>query len=461
VTETVIELDVSAPWQPPEPPAPRRRLRTRWVAVAAVLAVTLGVLVAGGSRSGAGLLYSLDHQVLRAQASGGRLYLARYQGTGPGPVIEARRLADGKLLWDRAVELPQQLVVAGSDVVILMSEERNSSGDASTLVVLDAATGKELWTRSRVWFNGTNPGIVVVEDARDVGDSMIIDGADYDAGINRAGTQPQRRILGLSARTGQTAWDVTVAAGSDVNFSWENPYQSRLNRFDVLSRTGQLTRRDAGTGAVTASHQLDWSGTSAMFSAGWLDGTGRPADRVVVYPDGQRGAGVYDLHTGRLLFRWPGQLNNGLFRCTDRLFCSGGDGGLDAIDSTTGERRWHLDGHDLALGFAGDRLLVGSYNRDQYTNTPRLVGIVDSRTGGMVKELTGWHLLTGGARPVVWQPLDKRTALLGELDPADGLVTVFAQAEDWFGNPDCSVDGRALACVVVGGLSVWRLPTGP
>ena len=161
VVETVIELDLSTPWEPPEPPARRRRLRTRWVAVAAVLAVTLGVLVAGGPHSGAGLLYTIDHQVLRAQASGGRLYVARYQSTAPGPMIEARRLSDGGLLWERSAELPQQLVVAGPDVVILMSEDRTGRGDSSVLVVLDAATGRELWSRSRVTFNGTNARVMV------------------------------------------------------------------------------------------------------------------------------------------------------------------------------------------------------------------------------------------------------------------------------------------------------------
>ncbi|MEV4514068.1 PQQ-binding-like beta-propeller repeat protein [Dactylosporangium sp. NPDC049525] len=458
MSETVIELDLSVPWEPPEPPAPRRRLRTRWVAVAAVLAVTLGLLVAGGPRSGAGLLYTIEHQVLRAQVAGGRLYLARYQATGPGPVIEAHRLSDGKLLWEREAELPQQLLVAGPDVVILMSEDRSSSGDSNAFVILDAATGKELWSRAGVRFDGTNPAVVVVEDAQDEPVGMIYQfGDDDDAGVNHAFVQPQRRIRGLALRTGATVWDVTVPEGSDVNFSWENPFQSRLNRFDVLSRTGQLTRHDARTGAMTETHQLDWSGASAMFSAGWLDGSGRPADRIVVYPDGQRGADVYDLGTGRLLFRWPGARTSGLFRCTATLFCAGGDDGLDAVDSTTGERRWHVEEHEVVVGFAGVRLLLGAY-REPSSLQPGQLGIVDSRTGTVVKKLTGWNVLTGGDQPVLWRPLDTRTALLGRLDPSTGLVTVFARATDWFGNPECSVDNGALACVVVGGLSVWRLP---
>ena len=58
----------------------------------------------------------------------------------------------------------------------------------------------------------------------------------------------------------------------------------------------------------------------------------------------------------------------------------------------------------------------------------------------------------------MWRPVDERTAVLGELDPATGAVGTFAVSEDWFGNPSCSVDGRILACIVAGELSVWRLP---
>lgn len=460
VAETVIELDVSVPWVPPEPPEipePRRRLRARWVALATVLAVTLGVLVAGGPRSDAGLLYTIDFQVLRAQASGGRLFVARYQLTGPGPMIEARRASDGHLLWERPAEIQQQLMVAGPDVVVLMSEERSDRGDSSTLVVLDAATGQELWSRSGVRLSGNHSGVLVVEEPTDVPDNIIFDVGE-EAGVNRAGPQPRRRFFGLSQRTGATVWEVTVPAGSAVDFSWWNPYQSSLNRFDVLTGAGQLIRRDAGTGAVTATHQLDWSGTSAGFSAGRFDGSDHPDDRIVLYPVGQPGAVVYDLGTGRMLFRWAGERHQFLFRCTDRLFCSTGDDGLDAVDDTTGAHRWHVDGHHTVLGSAGARLVVGGF-RDPSVTQPTPLSVVDSRTGTVVQRLDGWSVLDGGGdRPLLWRAVDKRTAVLGELDPATGLVAVFARASDWFGNPECSVDGRTLACVVVGGLSVWRLP---
>ncbi|MFF5226814.1 PQQ-binding-like beta-propeller repeat protein [Dactylosporangium sp. NPDC000521] len=453
--ETVIELDVSVPWQPPEPPALRRGPQGRWIAVAVVLAVTLGLLVSAGPRSGAGLLYTIDQQILRAQAAGGKLLLARYQGTDPGPMIEAHSLTGGELLWQRPAEVQQQLVTAGDDVVLLVSEDRTGDGGSNTFVVLDAATGRDLWTRSHVTFTGTTGDVVVLEEVPTERRVEIVWPAS-DADVNRAFAQPERRFLGLSARTGAQVWAVTVPQGSDMNVIYADMYRSRLDRLDVLSRAGQLTRWDTRTGRVRATHQLAWSGVSAMFDAGWHDDTGRAADRVVVHPDGSPGAQVYELPTGRLLFRWPGAQGSGLFRCATDLFCAGDGDGMDAYDSTTGRHRWHLDEQTQVLGMAGPRLITGSRHDP---SDPGPVAIVDSRTGTVVKQLPGWHVLTGGRRPLLWRSVDMRTALLGELDPATGVVAVFARAENWFGNPECSVDGDALACVVVGGVSVWRLPS--
>ncbi|MFC4038825.1 PQQ-binding-like beta-propeller repeat protein [Dactylosporangium siamense] len=458
MTDSVIELDLSVPWEPPEPPAPRRRLQARWVAAAAVLAVTLGVLVAGGPLPDGGRLYTVQVQVLEAQLAGGRLIIARYQPTAPGPMIEARRASDGALLWEHSTDL-QQTAVAGPDVVLLLTESSTGDGVSNGLVVLDAATGKELWSRPRIGFQGTNAAVVVVEEVRSTTPTIITGLPDQDPGVNYARTTPERRFLGLAARTGTVVWDVTIPEGRDVDLGWASPYQSRLVSFDELSPTGQLTRRDARTGAVTETRQLDWSGRSAMLGSGWLDGSGRVRDRLVVYPAGERGADVYDLATGGKLFRWAGDGGGtSLFRCTERIFCANDGTGLTAVDITTGKPRWHLDGPGMVAGFAGERLLVGTFAQMNAIQ-PTLTGIVDSRTGTVVRKLADWRVLgTGGSRPLVWRPVDERTAILGELDPATGTVAVFATAGNWFGDPACSVDGRFLACLVGGELSVWRLP---
>jgi outer membrane protein assembly factor BamB len=456
VTEAVIDLDPSSPW---EPPAPRVR-RARWVAVAAVLAVTLGMLGAGGRRPGADLLYTVDSQVLQALTAGGRLYLARYQDSAPGPMIEARRLSDGRLLWEHPGEVDQQLVTAGDGVVVLLGEARPDGRVSTALTVLDAATGTELWSRSRVTYNGTAAGVVIVEEERD-GPGQVTVVADRSPDVNLFDGLADQRFLGLSDRTGSAAWDITVPAGTAVSFNRTNDAAGRLvrlTRFDVLDTAGQLTRRDTTTGKVIETSQLDRSGTVSAMYGRWINGT---ADQVVVYPpDGHSDPMVFDTRTGRPLFPWPVEPGPALFRCTQTLFCATTEDGMQAVDSVTGERRWYLAGRDTVIASIDERLVVGSY-REGSTVEPEDIAVVDSRTGALVRDLPGWRVLAGGSeRPLVWRAVDGRAAVLGELDPRTGLIAVDVRPDDWSGSPACSVDANALACVAVGGrLSVWRLPS--
>jgi hypothetical protein len=459
VSETVIELDPHTPWEPSAATPRRVGPRVRWVAVAAVLAVTLGMLVASAPRSGADLLYSHDNQVLRVLAVGGRLYLTRYQDTASGQMIEARRLSDGRLLWERPAKVDQRLASADDGVVVLVNETRTDDRVSTALTVLDAATGTELWSRSRVTVWGTTADALIVEEEQDGPDDEVTGVVDQDPGATPSGLRREQRFLGLSNRTGSTTWTITVPQGSAVSFHRRTDTAGRLAHLDVVDGAGRFTRWDTATGTVTETRKLDWSGTVAGFYAGWIEATGRPADQVVVYPAGQRDAVVLDARTGRALFRWPLEIGPGLFQCTETLFCTSSDDGLRAVDSATGEIRWHIKGSDTVIAFPADRLLVGSFfNRS--TAEPEDHALVDSRTGALVKDLAGWHVLrSAGERLLMWRTADQGTALLGELDPRTGLITVHANAADWAGDPDCSVDGTILGCVVVGGrLSAWRLP---
>ena len=99
VAETVIELDLSSPWEPPEPPVPTWRPRTRWVAACAVLAVAFGVLVASGAKPRTGPLYRVEQRVLNVTVAKDMLFIVRYQLAASDPRIEGRRRSDGKVLW--------------------------------------------------------------------------------------------------------------------------------------------------------------------------------------------------------------------------------------------------------------------------------------------------------------------------------------------------------------------------
>ena len=70
------------------------------------------------------------------------------------------------------------MVVAGADVVILLSEERAGDAVSNTVVVLDAATGRQLWSRAQVLFEGINADVVIVEDEHDGRPARFTDDPD-------------------------------------------------------------------------------------------------------------------------------------------------------------------------------------------------------------------------------------------------------------------------------------------
>lgn len=90
----------------------------------------------------------------------------------------------------------------------------------------------------------------------------------------------------------------------------------------------------------------------------------------------------------------------------------------------------------------------------------RRLGVIGARTGAVITELADWRLIESASagRILLWRPVDQRTAMLGELNPATGRITVFGTVGKWYGPPECSAGGDTLACVMVGEATVWRLP---
>lgn len=465
MAETVIELDLSSPWEPPEPPAPRRLLRTRWVAACVVLTVALGWLVASGAGARTGPLYLIKERVRSVDVAGDMLIMGRFRQAGADPQIEGRRRSDGKLLWSIPADLQDQNVTVGATALMLIRYDYTTSAFASSITALDTATGRQLWTRPRTVFIGANGGLVVVEEMIVPERVIQIPAGEEmpDLTVNDAGDQQPRHLMVLDERTGVPVWEFTTPVGAAIEVTWDGRFATgKVTGIEQLDTSGSMTRRDIRTGAVVSTRQLDWSGTPARVSTGtpWLVRPGRPGRapaRAVVYPDGQRGGLVFDLADGRLLFHTATAIFDGYYQCAADLFCTTFAGGIAAYDSTTGERAWGLDNYTEVLAAAGDRFVVGTSENGM---TSGRLAVVDARTGAVIEKLTDWQLIGSAftGRLLLWRALDTRTALLGELDPATGGITVFGRAADWYGPPECDVGGDTLACIMVGDATVWHLP---
>ncbi|GAA3188619.1 PQQ-binding-like beta-propeller repeat protein [Dactylosporangium siamense] len=463
MAEPVIELDLSSAWEPPEPPPVLRfRLRSRWVVACAVLAVAAGVLAASGAKPRTGPLYRVDQPVAGVTVAKDLLVVNRQRQPGGDPTIEGRRRSDGKVLWSITTDQEQQFAMLGATALILVRQFNVNRGYTTTLTAVDQATGRQLWTRPRTSVLGTHGGLVVAEEMTDPGRVITVATSETpDLTVNQALSRPARHILVLDERTGEPVWELTAPPGVVLDFTWDGRYPAgQVTGVDQLDPSGLVSSRDIRSGAVGATHQLDWSGTPAAFhiGAGWYAAPRRGAARAVVHPDGQRGGIVFDLAGGRALFSTDASMFAGIYQCAAALFCATSGNGITTYDATTGRPRWHLDRYTEIAAIVGDRFVVGTFEPEGATYGQ--LAVVDARTGAVTAALGGWRMIVDASaeRILLWQPIGPSTAVLGELDVATGGVTVFGRAGNWYGPPQCGAAGDTLACVQLGALSVWRLP---
>ncbi|WP_432988413.1 PQQ-binding-like beta-propeller repeat protein [Dactylosporangium sp. CA-233914] len=456
--DAIIELDLSTPWEPLEsPPSPRRRMQWQWFALAAVALLTAGLLVAAVPARGFGPAFTVDDSVLSVNFANGRLVLSQSSGA-----IEVLSLSDGSRLWSVPSDgnHNEHLAIVTDQVVGLITGF-GITDRGSTLTVLDLATGARLWQRKQVGEFGPAGGRFIVEDLTGVVDRLttVSYGAD-DNSSNPPAEQRDQRFLALDERTGATVWEVDVPKGSLGALPWSSV--GSVEHMTELSPTGLLRIRDVGTGAVTAAHQLSWSGTISSYTTGTsFPGSVAPArDQVVIFKAGDRGADVYDRGSGRLLWHWQGQSPfGGPSTCGAELNCVQSRDGMYALDAHTGRTVWRVEGYNIILRVEAGIIALTRWS-DSGNLTLKGVATVDVRTGQVLRKLDNWSVAQGGSRDrfVVWKLLDDHSAVLGVLDPRTGGVTVFGKARDWYGRPACIQSGDDLACVAAGSLSVWKLP---
>ncbi|WP_238006836.1 PQQ-binding-like beta-propeller repeat protein [Dactylosporangium sp. AC04546] len=438
----MIELDLSVPWNPPEPVLPPRKRGRPWIALAAVSLMSAAVLAAGAPPASTAPEYRLDDvRILDLQAAGGRVIVSRYEPEAPGSRAEVRRLRDGALLWSTPLAVGERLGFLSERVVARMSDE----GGAAT--VFDAATGDQLWEAPRLSVIGRAAGLLITEDLPEGSPQIrtVIITSDGQLAPNQAIEQVPRRYRALDERTGKAVWTLEPPVGSIAEAGDDGMW--------VLSPDGRLETHDLATGAVTATRRLAWSGTLSWYSMG--------DDGVMVATAGQVGIDVFDRESGRLLWRWPATGTEAVpYACAAGLYCLRDGTGMAALDPRTGERRWHLDGYNGALGSDGRTVLVTDWGFGSPANAEQPIAAVDARTGRKRWELTGWRITTllRGNRIVVWRPTGGDGAVLAAVDPETGRLALIGRATVAHRDVSCVQDDGRLACVTDGILSVWPLP---
>ncbi|WP_433084619.1 PQQ-binding-like beta-propeller repeat protein [Dactylosporangium sp. CA-052675] len=433
---SLIDLGDPGAWSPPDEPVRRGRGRLAALVVA-VLAAAL--LVADGPPRDGRPLFTLADRVLDARLAGGLLFVSRYEDGGPGR-FEARTVG-GRLLWSRPRAGENEgLAFAAGDVLVLTSVYGLQSAQEATATALDRRTGAQLWHRSASVVAGSAGPVVVLED---------VDGVTRP--YTRVGTDRPTRLLGVDLRTGAAAWEQTLPAGSLVSYDIADLRPDTLGSIDELTTGGTLRRRDPRSGAVTTSTPLAGLGGNASGSAVY-------GDRVVVGRIGLRGADVYDLASGRLLWRFD-QPDGGPFPCGPGRWCAVGGDGIHGLDAASGRGVWDVGQYNDLFAFSGDLIVAGGLgNSTSLTHEPVVLAI-DARTGAVAHRLTGWvgTSFTVGPRSVVthtdagqWQ------GVVGLYDPRTGNVRVLGRGR--LGPaPRCQTGEDVVVCLG-NGLTVWRLP---
>jgi len=490
----VIELDVSAEWEPP-----RRRpvIRTsgarlpgarlpgarlpgaRWLAVVAGVLAVLATM--GGSAPARSLdpVFRLSADVRQLVAAPG-LLVALVQSVGTDPVVRAYRLGDFSLAWQTSVEGNHIWAMADSLVI-----EQQSAQGTPELHVLDAATGRERWHRRQSSALGGIGDLMVLLEGLPTGDSLAPEGrvAPAEVGTNDGAES----FLGVDRRTGEVRWAAQLRPGASMQTA-SSPDRGELTALIEVDRDGGIRARDPATGALRSSARLP-PGTDPdtvmvlhdlVFAASGGDPSGgdqNGGDQHEVPPPMR----AYDLADGRLRWERAASPTNVVTAC-GRWICMAG-AGTEMVDPATGRTRWradvwHGDGVDVWHGYnvVADRTVVVRGRPDDFpperseaqaTVRPTLA-VIDMPTGRVQHEVQGWEptsdVLPGG-RQLVGQADRQGHARLAALDLASGRVLLIGTVTVWSGGVDAEVEclllERHAACQAGLEMAVWRLPPGP
>jgi hypothetical protein len=415
---------------------------------------------------------------------------------GPDSSVRAYRLTDGVQRWHTGVSgAPAAMTYLAAAGVLVLTGGAVGTG-AAQLVVLDAATGTQLWRRSASirFFGSTGLAALVVPPPPSV------------TGLGELNEPGEVNWVDL--RTGRTIW--TRAAPNDVQFiplggvavaglpglpSPPSPLGVARpgsapglpdpagghgrQRLLMIDAAGAVQVLDEDTGVVQTSRQL--IDTDSDVLPGGLVGT----DGVVPYgatvlagrllvqrPLRNPGAGrltAYDLATLTPLWRTDQDLGGYPVDCGS-VFCLLNVDSLVAVDPDTGARLWRspqwlfasaLPGNRL-LGFGSVRLPVSGLGQSFgfVSSQPAPFGVLAARTGRTLLDLRAWTWVGGtDSRSMLLARGDRTVHGLtwfGVLDPAGPAVHLLGALQA-ISPQTCQAANGLLACqTTTHTVRLWR-----
>lgn len=458
---SLIELDVSTPWEAPRERIGRRDL-TRWRSVALVLAV---VLCAAPSSNPSAVplspVLAVSGSAAQLRFGEGLVYVLTEPGAGAGTLTGYSLGDDGtgaaRPLWSVALgRFGGSSWFVDGDLVVLSRERRTarwSVGDDLTQA-FDGRTGAVRWEASGFGVIAPVGETVVVRESSPLATEGDVR-PDPGRGTGGAGATDrldrQVELRALDRRTGVPRWSRTIPAGTLVAERYDRRTGNASGPIAELDRAGRLRVTDPLTGEALSETGIDRpDGTVAMWFAG---------DRIMLLEPGVRGVTTveYGAVTGR---RGAGSApaSGPVLACGEYVCRSAGMSAderfLVVTDPETGVERWRWPGGDDFV-VLDDRVLA-AYGLGGGASG---VHLFDLGAGRLVRSFDGWQLVDGDPRqrPLVGQNGAGRFTL-GRADFDRGGIEVLGRVDGWFGSAGCRVAARFAGCASASRIVVWRLP---